>query len=123
LSVGQKLPDDWEAKAEKFRLYVKENLCGVDPAHFGNMDKLPVSFDLPGSRTRHLKGAKVVSVAMTGHEKSNFTVVLSVTSDGGKLPPLVVFKRKILPKGNFPKGILIAAIENGWINQDIMKVG
>jgi hypothetical protein len=23
-SVGQKLPDDWEAKVEKFRLYVKE---------------------------------------------------------------------------------------------------
>jgi transposase-like protein len=28
LSVGQKLPDDWEAKVEKFRSYVKENLCG-----------------------------------------------------------------------------------------------
>jgi hypothetical protein len=48
--------------------------------------------------------------------------VLSVTSNGGKLPPLVVFKRKTLPKGNFPKGILIAADEKGWINQDIMKV-
>jgi hypothetical protein len=48
--------------------------------------------------------------------------VLSVTSDGGKLPPLVVFKKKTLPKGNFPKGILIAANEKGWINQDIMKV-
>jgi hypothetical protein len=48
-SVGQKLPDDWEAKVEKFRLYVKENLC--DHAHFGNMDEVPVSFDLPGSRT------------------------------------------------------------------------
>jgi hypothetical protein len=35
---------------------------------------------------------------------------------------LVVFKRKTLPKGNFPKGILIAANEKGWINQDIMKV-
>jgi hypothetical protein len=50
-SVGQKLPDDWEAKVEKFRLYVKENLCDVDPAHFGNMDEMPVNFDLPGSRT------------------------------------------------------------------------
>jgi hypothetical protein len=35
---------------------------------------------------------------------------------------LVVFKRKRLPKGNFPKGILIAANEKGWINQDITKV-
>jgi hypothetical protein len=121
-SVGQKLPEDWEAKVQKFRLYVKENLCGVDPAHSGNMDEVPISFDLPGSRAVRLKGAKEVSIAMTGHEKLNFTVVLSVISDGGKLPPLVVFKRKTLHKGNFPKGILIAANEKGWINQDIMKV-
>jgi transposase-like protein len=90
-SVGQKLPDDWEAKVEKFRLYVKENLCGVDPAHFANMGKVLVSFDLPSSRTMHLKGAKEVSAATTGQEISNFMVVLSMTSDGGKLPPLVVF--------------------------------
>ncbi|KAG8235762.1 hypothetical protein J437_LFUL015383 [Ladona fulva] len=76
-SVGQKLPQDWEAKVEKFRLYVKENLYSVNPAHFGNMDEVPVSFDLPGSRTVHLKGSKEVSVATTGHEKSNFTVVLT----------------------------------------------
>jgi hypothetical protein len=69
----------------------------------------PRKFDLPGSRTVHLKGAKAVAVAMTGQQKSNFMVVLSVTFDGGKLPSLVVFKRKTLPKGNFPKGILIAA--------------
>jgi hypothetical protein len=62
-SVWQKLPDDCEAKTKKFRLYVKENLCDVDPAHFGNMDEVPVSFDLPGSRTVHSKGAKEVSVA------------------------------------------------------------
>jgi hypothetical protein len=86
------------------------------------MDEVSVSFDLPGLRTVHLKGAKEVSIATTGHEKSNFTVVLSVTSNGGKLPPLVVFKRKTLHKGNFPKGILIAGNEKGWINQDIMKV-
>jgi hypothetical protein len=94
----------------------------VDPAHFGNMHEVPVSFYLPGSRTVHLKGAKEVSVATTGYEKSNFMVVLRVTSEVGKYPNLVVFKRKTLPKGTFPKGILIAANEKGWINQDIMKV-
>ena len=29
-SVGQKLPSDWEAKVAKFRLYLRENLFGVD---------------------------------------------------------------------------------------------
>jgi hypothetical protein len=53
-SVGQKLPDDWEVEVEKFRLYIKENLCCVDPAHFGNMDEVPVSFDLLNLRsTKH----------------------------------------------------------------------
>ncbi|VDP48845.1 unnamed protein product [Soboliphyme baturini] len=32
-----------------------------------------------------------------------FTVVLSVTSNGGRHSPLVAFKRKTAPKGNFPK--------------------
>jgi len=46
-SVGQKLPSDWEAKVAKFRLYLRENLFGVDSCHFGNMDEVPVSFDMP----------------------------------------------------------------------------
>jgi hypothetical protein len=57
-SVGQKLPSDWEAKVAKFRLYLRENLFGVDSCHFGNMDEVPVSFDMPSSRTVNLKGAK-----------------------------------------------------------------
>jgi len=43
-SVGQKLPYDWEAKLAKFRLYLKENLFGVDSCHFGNMDEVPIKF-------------------------------------------------------------------------------
>jgi hypothetical protein len=46
-SVGQKLPSDWEAKVAKFRLYLRENLFGVDSCDFGNMDEVPVSFDMP----------------------------------------------------------------------------
>ena len=44
--LGQKLPSDWEAKVAKFHLYLRENLFGVDSCHFGNMDEVPVSFDL-----------------------------------------------------------------------------
>jgi hypothetical protein len=40
-SVGQKLPSDWEAKVAQFRLYLRENLFGVDSRHFGNMDDVP----------------------------------------------------------------------------------
>jgi hypothetical protein len=82
--------DDWEAKVEKFTLYIKENLCGVDPAHFGNMDEVPVSFDLPASRTVHLKRAKQVSVSTTGHEKSNFTVVLTHSLPKSTIVDLII---------------------------------
>jgi hypothetical protein len=70
-SVGQKLPSDWEAEVAKFCSYLRENLFGVDACHFRNMDQVPISFDMPSSRTVYLKGAKEVSVATTGHERSN----------------------------------------------------
>jgi hypothetical protein len=119
-SVGQKLPSDWEAKVAKFRLYLRENLFGVDSCHFGNMDEVLVSFDMPSSRTVNLKGATEVSVATTGHERSKFTVVLCITADGSKLPPMVIFKRKTVPKGCNSKNI-IRANEKGWMNLEVMK--
>jgi hypothetical protein len=98
-SVGQKLPSDWETKVAKFCLYLRENLFGVDSCHFWNMDEVPVSFVMPSSRTVNLKGAKEISVATKGHERSNFTVVLCITADGSKLLQMVIFKRKTVPKG------------------------
>jgi hypothetical protein len=104
--VGQNLPSDWEAKVSKLRLFLRENLFGVDSCHFGNMDEVPVSFDLPCSRTVNLKAAKEVSVATTGHDRSNVTVVLCITADGSKLPPMVIFKRKMFRKVAIPKMLL-----------------
>jgi hypothetical protein len=121
-SVGQKLPFDWEGKVAKFRLYLTENLFGVDSCHFGNMDEVSVSFDVPSSRNVNLKGAKEVSVATTGHEKSNFTVVLCIIADGSKLPPMVIFKRNTVPKGCNSKDVIISANGKGWMNSEFMKL-
>jgi hypothetical protein len=90
----------WEAKVAKFRLCLGENLFGVDSCHFGNVDEVPVNFDMPSSKTVNLKGAKDVSVATTGHERSNFTVVLCITADGSKLPLMVIFKRRLPLQSN-----------------------
>jgi len=65
----------------------------------------------------NLEGAKEVSVATTGHERSNFSVVLCITADGSKLPPMVIFKRKTVPKGCNSKDV-ISANEKGWMNSD-----
>ena len=62
------------------------------------MDKTPISFDLPPNRTVDFKGQKTNTVKLTGAEKSYMTVVLSCLADGTKLLPMVVFKRKTMPK-------------------------
>ena len=41
-------------------------------------------------------------------------------ADGTKLPPYVVFKRKIMPKDKFPSGVIVRVQEQGWFNDSIM---
>ena len=84
------------------------------------MNEVSISRDIPGNKTVNLKGAKQVSLGTTGNEKSHFTIMLSVTVDGTKLAPLVIFKRKTKLKGLFPHKLIITANEKGWANNEIM---
>ena len=45
-------------------------ITDVEALHLGNMDEVPVSFDLPSSCTVNLEGSKEVSIATNGHEKN-----------------------------------------------------
>ena len=38
-----------------------------------------------------------------------------------KLPPTIIFKRKTLPKEDFPHGVEIMVNHKGWMNEEIMK--
>jgi DDE superfamily endonuclease len=38
------------------------------------------------------------------------------------LPPLVIFKRKTIPKENFSDRIIVEANPKGWINESTMKI-
>ena len=91
-------------------------------AQIGNMDETPVWFDMPNARTVNAKGEKTVMVRTTGHEKSRFTVVLACMGDGFRLKPFIIFKRKTMPKGNFPPGIIVHVHPNGWMNEDGVKL-
>ncbi|CAI7926935.1 unnamed protein product [Closterium sp. NIES-54] len=42
--------------------------------------------------------------------------MLACTADGRKLKPWVFFKRKTLPKGDFPADVAVACHENGWMD-------
>ena len=83
------------------------------------MDEISISFDMPSEYTVETKGSTDVRVTTTGNEKCNFTVVLSVTADGGKCKPLIVFKLKI-PKVISPKGVVVTANQKGWMDSDMM---
>lgn len=118
--IAQKLPADVETKVISFQRYViqirKEfnfQLCSI-----GNMDETPMQFDMVGNTTIDVKGSKTVSVRSTGHEKSHFTVVLSCLANGIKLKPMVIFKRKKMPKEKLPSGVLVHVQEKGWMDEN-----
>ena len=79
-----------------------------------------MAFDLPNNTTVDELGARSISIQTTGHENSNFTVVLSCMADGTKLPPTVIFKLKNIPRGNFPSGVIVRANPSGWMNEEEM---
>ena len=74
------------------------------------------------NRTVDCVGSKTVSVRTTGHEKTHFTTVLACMADGTKLPPMVIFKRKTMPKEKFPVGVIVHVHQKGWMDTDGMMI-
>lgn len=122
--IAQKLPEDLEDKITNFQSFVIKMRKNeqYELAQIGNMDETPVWFDMPTSKTVASKGQKSVLVKTTGHEKSRFTVVLSCLADGTKLKPMIIFKRKTLPKGKFPAFAVIHCHPKGWMDEERVKI-
>ena len=85
------------------------------------MDETPLTFDMPPNRTINNTGKKTVKTHTTGNEKNWVTVVLAC-GDGSKLKPMVIFKRKTIPKIDNKHGVVVSAQEKGWMDSDQMKV-
>ncbi len=121
-TIGQKLPDDWEEKVKSFLDFVEneKNSKEYSDASVGNMDEVPMSFDAPANRTVHTKGAKTVNVVTTGHEKTHFTAVLACMANGVKVRPMVIFKRKTMPKEKITQKVYVSVNQKGWMNEEEM---
>jgi len=65
---------------------------------------MDLTIDLPGNLTIDECGTRI-NIQTTGHERSHFTVVLACMADGTKLPPLIIFKLKKVPRVNFPSNV------------------
>ncbi len=121
-TMSQRLPDDFIEKLENFRSYVStaidEHVVCAD--HLINMDEMPLTFDIPTSRSIEEKGVKTVNIRTTGHEQSRFTVVLACSASGAKLPPMIIFKRKTKPKDAFPPNVIIKYNTMGWMDEEMI---
>ena len=86
------------------------------------MDETPLTFDMPPNQTINNTGEKTVKIRTTGNEKNRVTVVLACCRDGSKLKPMVIFKRKTIPKIDNKHGVVVSAQEKGWMDSEQMKV-
>src|SRR2546429_2129024 len=90
-TIAQHLPDDLIETQQAFLAYIM--YMRIDHAYplglIANMDKTPVTFNLPSNITIDEIGAQSVSIRTTRHEKTNFTVVLTCIANGMKLPSLI----------------------------------
>ena len=82
----------------------------------GNMDEVPLTSDVPSNKTVDIKGAKTIMIKTSGNDETRYTVVLACCTDGIKLPPLLIFKRKTLPEDVIPHGIYNLIHSKGWMD-------
>ena len=94
---------------------MRKNLC-FEIGQLGNMDEIPLTFDVPSNKTVDVKGAKTIMIKTSGNEMTCYTVVLVCCADGTKLPPLLIFKRKTLPKDVIPHGIYVHVHSKGGMD-------
>ncbi|XP_039542041.1 uncharacterized protein LOC120489360 isoform X2 [Pimephales promelas] len=121
-SLCQQLPPDYEEKVSNFHKFTDAKIAAhsIGLHNIINMDEVPLTFDLPLTRTVNRKGESSVTLKTNGHEKTHFTCVLSCTASGEKLPPMVIFKRTTMPKENFPIGIVVKVNKEGWMTESLM---
>ena len=107
-TICQQLPPDFVEKLANFRNFVNERIAEdlIGPQDIINMDEVPLTFDLPLTRTVNKKGESSVTLKTTGHEKTHFTCVLGCTGSGKKLPPMVILKESPSRENNFRRGSL-----------------
>ena len=59
------------------------------------MDETPLFFNMTPSKTVSKKGGKSIIIRTQNLEKCRLSVLLTITADGIKLPPFLIFKAKV----------------------------
>ena len=121
-TLAQRPPDDYEEIIRFHRFVIHHRKQHNNPLHLiANMDETPLTFDMPPNRTINKTGEKTVKIRTTGNENNRVTVVLACCGDRSKLKPVVIFKRKTIPKINNTHGVVVSAQEKGWMDSNQIK--
>ena len=108
---------DSKSKAEQTEEY------SVRADNIVNMDEVPLTFNIPMEKTVDSHGVNSVTIKTTGHEKMHFRCALAVTASGKKLPLMLIFKRKTMPKEHFPVVVVVRVTIKGWMDTTMMIDG
>jgi hypothetical protein len=123
MMICQKLPKDFEQNLLNYQQHIT-NLRKTGTFLMGKIasaDEMAIHLDMPPNYMLEKKGVKEVRLKTTECEKLCLTVVLAAAADGRKLPPLLILKRKTLPKLEaFPKDVTVRAQEKGWMTEELM---
>jgi hypothetical protein len=65
-----------------------------------------------------VKAVKTIMIKNSGNEETHYTVVLACCADGTKLPPLIICRRKTLPKDVIPSRIYVHVHSKGWMEKE-----
>jgi hypothetical protein len=121
-TLAQRLPGEYSQKLLEFQWNViklrKQHSYML--SHIRNADQTLVYFDMPSNVTINEKGAKTVLIRGMGNEKLRITVMLAVLTDGHKLPPYVILRKKTMPKEKLLVGLVFRCQEKGWMTNELM---
>ena len=128
--IGQSIPENSNELCMKFLKEVirKRNKYEYDLDCIINADETPVYLDSPYNYCIAKKGTHIITIRTLGIETARLTVLLSITANGNKLKPFIIFKGKgeIRLYQNLQKfkqvrdgSIVIYSQDNAWMNSNL----
>lgn len=91
--MGQIVPRRYLYRAATQSIIAVRKAKSIGPVNKINMDQTMCRFDMSLNQTNNKKGMRTVRIKSTRAEKG-FTIALTATAVGMKLPAVIVFKER-----------------------------
>ena len=81
-----------EIRNKRMDLELKNKYPDQNQFIFGNMDEVPIQFDMSTGKVYDFRGKRQINLLRSTGIKKKFTLVLAMLSDRTKLPMMIIFK-------------------------------